>query len=99
MNTTECELDLTTRVAEHIEDISEDMILAEIDDIKPDFLSADWESEFDDIDEAYVEQSRNGAESQVLQEHAKDVLGDQATSRDIAQFMAEMARQLGLSLD
>lgn len=90
---------LSDRVEAHITDISEDMILAEIEDIKEEFLDGEWESDFDDVYDAYAEQGRGEAESQILQEHAVDVLGSNATTSEVASFMEEMAYQLGLSLN
>lgn len=87
------------QVAAHIADIGEDIIMAEIDEIKPDFLDSDWEEDFDDEYDAYEEMGRGEAESQVLKEHAMDVLGIDATYDEVDAFMKEMASQLGVSLD
>jgi hypothetical protein len=90
---------LEKQVADHIEDIGEDIIMSQIEDIKSDFLDGDWENDFDDEYEAYAETGRGEAESQILQAHAQDILGANATSKEISAFMQEMACQLGISLD
>jgi len=91
--------DLEKLVEDHITDIGEDTIMSEIEDIKPDFLDSNWEEDFDDEYDAYAEQGRGEAESQVLKEHARDILGSDVTSDAIYAFMQEMATQLGVSLD
>lgn len=45
--------------------------MSAIDDLKLAFVDSDWEDEFDDYDEAYEEQGRGQAESQVVQELIK----------------------------
>lgn len=97
--TTEVEVPIEQLVTDHIKDIGEDIIMSEIEDVKSDFLDSDWENDFDSEFDAYAEQGRGEAESQVLREHAVDVLGADATTDKISSFMQEMARQLHVSLD
>ena len=47
---------------------TEDDVKRRIDAAIPDFVGPGWEDEFDDIFEAYAEQGRGEAESQVLKE-------------------------------
>ena len=51
---------------------SEKEICERVDELKPEFVH-DWEDEFDDIHEAYDEQGRGEAESQVITEAIKSV--------------------------
>lgn len=45
---------------------SKEQIWEEVQGMKSDYLSDDWEDEFDDIEEAYEEQGRNAAEHAIL---------------------------------
>ena len=45
---------------------TEAQVIESIDETIPDYLDDDWETEFDDIHEAYLEQGRGEAESHVL---------------------------------
>lgn len=45
---------------------SVDDVLNEIQEAKYDYIDTSWEDEFEDIDEAYLEQGRGEAESQIL---------------------------------
>ena len=89
---------LSTLVEKHIEEIGEDTIISKIEDIKEDYIS-DWEDEFDSVFDAYEEQGLGEAESHILNIHAWDVLGSDASVDEMASFMEEMAYQLGLSLN
>lgn len=51
--------------------ISEDEVNDSIIDCMEEFLSDDWDTEFDDIIDAYEETGRGGAESQVLNDIIK----------------------------
>lgn len=63
-----------------------------------DYVSDDWEDEFDDIHEAYSEQGRGEAESLVLGEIIrKEYPG--ISSDDYVDLMQELADRLEISLD
>jgi hypothetical protein len=49
-----------------IKNNTEAEVMEMIDEAIPDYLDDDWETEFDDISEAYSETGRGEAESQVL---------------------------------
>lgn len=53
-------------------DHTSESIQTEIQDTKNDYVDDDWEDEFDDIDEAYMETGRGGAESDVLNRVVED---------------------------
>ena len=53
----------------------EDSIISDVDEAKFDFLDEDWEEEFDDEHEAYMETGRGEAEAQVRMQIEKDILG------------------------
>lgn len=50
------------------ENYSEEDIVSKIDETIPEYLDPDWEDDFGDIYEAYVETGRGEAESQVINE-------------------------------
>ena len=87
---------MTKLVADHIEDIGDDIIMSEIEDIKEDYLDSEWVQSFDDVASAYSELGDGEAERQVLSEHATDILGSSAAPDLVSQFIDEMAHQLGL---
>ena len=82
-------------VKAHIKDIGEDTILSEVEDIKADFLPEDWEEFCDDELEAYDELCDNEAEVEIYTNHAYDVLGSDASNKQIQLFVNEMLHQLG----
>lgn len=51
-----------------VENNTEADVLERIDEAIPDYLDDDWETEFDDVHEAYGETGRGEAESQILHE-------------------------------
>jgi hypothetical protein len=53
----------------------EDSIVSDVDEAKFDFLDEDWEEEFEDEHEAYLETGRGEAEAQVRMQIEKDILG------------------------
>ena len=84
-------------VKNYINDIGKDFILSEINDIKYDFLPEDWEETFDDDLEAYDELCDNEAEVEIYTNHAYDVLGSDASNKQIQLFVNEMLHQLGIN--
>ena len=74
-------------------------VFGKVDEAIPDFLNSDWEDEFEDIYEAYEEQGRGEAESQVLRE-VMAIYG--ASDLDIDEYvdlLEEVAEYYGLSLN
>ena len=53
---------------------TEDEITSDVDEAKLDFLPEDWEEEYCDEEEAYLETGRGEAESQVRMQIEKDIL-------------------------
>ena len=98
MQTEECDA-IKILVVGHIDEIGEETIQSEIRDAMEDYIDWDWELEFDSVEDAYAEQGGRRAEQQVLNEHAVDVLGKDASSEQLTAFMAEMAKQLDITLD
>lgn len=47
---------------------SEDVVTERVDGVMGEYLNNDWESDFDDMYEAYLETGRGEAESQILNE-------------------------------
>lgn len=82
-------------VKAHIEEYGKDFILSEVEDIKCDFLPDTWEELFDDESEAYNDLCDNEAEIEIYTSHAQDVLGNDASSKQIHLFVNEMLHQLG----
>ena len=82
-------------VKQHIKDIGKDFILSEVDDIKYDFLPDTWEEDYEDELDAYRDLCDNEAEVEIYTSHAYDVLGNDASSKQIHLFVNEMLHQLG----
>jgi hypothetical protein len=49
-------------------------IISDIDEAKFDFIDADWEDEFEDEHDAYIETGRGEAEAQVRMQIEKEIL-------------------------
>jgi hypothetical protein len=60
--------------------VDEMTVFESVDDCKDEYVNDDWEDEFDDINEAYEEQGRGGAEYQVINQiiidHCPGLEGD-----------------------
>ncbi len=76
-----------------------DAVVSErVNDAKPEFVW-DWEGDFDDIHEAYEEQGRGEAESQVIQELISSHGGDSLSDDDKVALTDKLADHYGLSLN
>ena len=60
----------------------ENWVNQELDEAKLDYLDDDWQDEFDDEHEAYIERMRCEAESDVIETIKKDVLNELGTYDD-----------------
>jgi hypothetical protein len=67
-----------------------------IDDSKSDYLDDDWESEFDDIHEAYDEQGRGEAESQAVQDLIRREFPG-VSDKELLFLMDELSERWGIS--
>jgi len=74
---------------------SEADVCAKVDELRPEYVH-DWEDEFDDFEEAYAEQGRGAAESQVIGELVKSY-GPDLTSDAHAKLFDRLAEHYGLS--
>ena len=93
----ETQLFIKDLVAERIAIVGEQTILNEIDERKLEYVDDDWDEQFDTLEEAYAEQGRGEAESEVCYEYAYEALGSDADQQQASAFVQEMMSQLNLS--
>lgn len=66
-----------------------------VDELRPDYVNDDWAEDFDDIHEAYIEQGRGQAESQILTDLVKRY-GPELTSEAHVKLFDRLAEHYGL---
>lgn len=71
---------------------SEDSIISEVDEAKLDYIPEDWEEEYCDEEEAYLETGRGAAEAQVRMQIEKDIL--EKLNIDYFKFELELAKTI-----
>ncbi len=74
------------------ENYTEDSIISEVDEAKLDFIPEDWEEEYCDEEEAYLETGRGEAEAQVRMQIEKDILDK--LSIDYFKFELELGKTI-----
>jgi len=72
-------------------------VCAKVDELRPEYVQ-DWEDEFDDFEEAYAEQGRGQAESQVIGDLVKGY-GPDLSGEAHARLFDRLAEHYGLSTE
>jgi len=75
---------------------SEANVCALVDELRPDYVNDDWEEDFDDIHEAYIEQGRGQAEGQIITDLVNRY-GPDLTSDAHVKLFDQLAEHYGLS--
>jgi hypothetical protein len=81
---------------EHLKTFEEET-LAEIDELKHEYVDTDWEDDFDDIHEAYEEQGRGEAEAQAVMNLIRREYPDGMSDTETVALMDELAEAWGIS--